>query len=250
VVVGSPVINDVFTPGAPDGWVVLTNLWWDAPDSSFKSLAAGYCAAIYTDSSAQKAYYKTFTATAANQEVTAWTTSTEFAGSYEAAGSITAALAAYYTKTAADTLLNAKAPLASPALTGSPTAPTPTAGDNDTSIATTAFVQAAIPAAFTQSKAADGYVSLPGGVILQWKTVSFASASYASGAYHTQAFTWPLAFPTAHLASLAALKGDQANSAVVSGNISTPTTSGGSVVMVTSSTATMGPSFTVFGIGH
>lgn len=33
-----------------------------------------------------------------------------------------------------------KAPLASPALTGNPTAPTPTAGDNDTSIATTAFV--------------------------------------------------------------------------------------------------------------
>ena len=33
------------------------------------------------------------------------------------------------------------APLASPALTGNPTAPTPIAGDNDTSIATTAFVQ-------------------------------------------------------------------------------------------------------------
>lgn len=33
------------------------------------------------------------------------------------------------------------APLASPAFTGSPTAPTPTAGDNDTSVATTAFVQ-------------------------------------------------------------------------------------------------------------
>lgn len=34
-----------------------------------------------------------------------------------------------------------RAPLASPALTGNPTAPTPTAGGNDTSIATTAFVQ-------------------------------------------------------------------------------------------------------------
>lgn len=38
------------------------------------------------------------------------------------------------------------APLASPALTGNPTAPTPTVGDNDTSIATTAFVQAAVTA--------------------------------------------------------------------------------------------------------
>ena len=36
------------------------------------------------------------------------------------------------------------APLDSPVFTGNPTAPTPTAGDNDTSIATTAFVQAAV----------------------------------------------------------------------------------------------------------
>lgn len=36
------------------------------------------------------------------------------------------------------------APLASPALTGNPTAPTPSPGDNDTSIATTAFVTAAV----------------------------------------------------------------------------------------------------------
>lgn len=39
-------------------------------------------------------------------------------------------------------LLTSLAPLASPALTGSPTAPTAAVGDNDTSIATTAFVQA------------------------------------------------------------------------------------------------------------
>lgn len=38
------------------------------------------------------------------------------------------------------------APLASPALTGNPTAPTPSGGDNDTSIATTAFVQGEIAA--------------------------------------------------------------------------------------------------------
>lgn len=39
---------------------------------------------------------------------------------------------------------NNKAPLASPAFTGTPTAPTATVGDNTTQIATTAFVQAAI----------------------------------------------------------------------------------------------------------
>lgn len=39
-----------------------------------------------------------------------------------------------------------KAPLASPALTGAPTAPTPSGGDSDTSIATTAFVQGELTA--------------------------------------------------------------------------------------------------------
>lgn len=39
-----------------------------------------------------------------------------------------------------------RAPLASPAFTGTPTAPTPAPGDNDTSIATTAFVTAAVAA--------------------------------------------------------------------------------------------------------
>jgi hypothetical protein len=53
----------------------------------------------------------------------------------------------------ATTMTNAlalKAPLASPALTGNPTAPTASAGDNDTSIATTAFVQAALDAQAVQ----------------------------------------------------------------------------------------------------
>lgn len=46
-----------------------------------------------------------------------------------------------------ETALNTKAPLNSPTFTGNPLAPTPTAGDSDTSIATTAFVAAAITAA-------------------------------------------------------------------------------------------------------
>jgi hypothetical protein len=45
-----------------------------------------------------------------------------------------------------DAALGAKAPLASPALTGIPTAPTATGGTNSTQIATTAFVAAAITA--------------------------------------------------------------------------------------------------------
>lgn len=47
----------------------------------------------------------------------------------------------YYTETELDTMLAAKAPLASPALTGTPTAPTPTVTSDSTLIATTEFVQ-------------------------------------------------------------------------------------------------------------
>ncbi|UIY28685.1 hypothetical protein LZK73_18315 [Neorhizobium galegae] len=47
---------------------------------------------------------------------------------------------------AQQTALNLKADLASPTFTGDPKAPTPSPGDNDTSIATTAFVAAAIAA--------------------------------------------------------------------------------------------------------
>lgn len=46
--------------------------------------------------------------------------------------------------TGLQTALNGKAPLASPALSGAPTAPTPTSGTNTTQIATTAFVQSAL----------------------------------------------------------------------------------------------------------
>ena len=49
-----------------------------------------------------------------------------------------------------------RAPLASPAFTGNPTAPTPAAGDSDTSIATTAFVGAAITGVAVRYDAAQG----------------------------------------------------------------------------------------------
>lgn len=49
--------------------------------------------------------------------------------------------------TATQSALNLKAPLASPTLTGTPTAPTAAFGDNSTKIATTAFVAASAPPA-------------------------------------------------------------------------------------------------------
>lgn len=48
-----------------------------------------------------------------------------------------------------------KAPLASPVFTGNPTGPTPTPGDNDTSLATTAFVQDALATGIPIASAAE-----------------------------------------------------------------------------------------------
>lgn len=53
----------------------------------------------------------------------------------------------YTTTTALSAALALLAPLNSPGLTGNPTAPTPATNDNDTSIATTAFVQTAVATA-------------------------------------------------------------------------------------------------------
>lgn len=128
-----------------------------------------------------------------------------------------------------------RAPLASPAFTGTPTAPTPAAGDNTTKLATTAFVKAAVdsgmaaaatvdvagivelatnaevsagvdasravtPAALkalfsgNQSLASNGYLKLPGGLILQW---GYYTRMTASGQRVT--VTFPVAFPNAAL---------------------------------------------------
>lgn len=79
------------------------------------------------------------------------------------------------------TQLDGKAPLSSPALTGTPTAPTAAAGTNDTQIATTAFVQtaaggssAAIP---TTSGTSASFASIPAGV--QRVTVSLNGVDVA-----------------------------------------------------------------------
>ncbi len=84
---------------------------------------------------------------------------------------------------AIQTQLNAKADLASPTFTGNPAAPTPSPGDNDTSIATTAFVVAnfanlASPS-FTGTPAAP--TATAGTSTTQLATTEFVSAtSFAS----------------------------------------------------------------------
>ena len=79
----------------------------------------------------------------------------------------------------------------SPAFTGTPTAPTTSQGTNNTQVATTAFVASmlggnTIPAI---SKAANGYVKMANGLILQWGAAS----------KDLNTIPFPLAFPTACL---------------------------------------------------
>ena len=77
-----------------------------------------------------------------------------------------------YYATAAN--LNLKANIASPTFTGSPKAPTAARGTNNTQIATTAFVMAAVNAISSQGKivsyslAQNGYIKWDIGAILQW----------------------------------------------------------------------------------
>lgn len=101
------------------------------------------------------------------------------------------------------------APLASPALTGNPTAPTPSQFDNDTSLATTAFVRnellglgnAVYNALFGRSLASSGYQKLPGGLIVQWGLISLTPSTPAGnpafGYFGSAAVTFPIAFPSA-----------------------------------------------------
>ena len=109
------------------------------------------------------------------------------------------------------------APKASPVLTGNPTGPTPSTGDNSQSLATTAFVQseiAANPAGFATtssvtgagyltaanfggshlSASANGYRTDPGGVIEQWGYVTSPTGSNGSED-EMSIVTFPTQFP-------------------------------------------------------
>lgn len=93
--------------------------------------------------------------------------------------------------------INSKAPLNSPALTGSPTAPTPPTADNSTRIATTAWVRALLALGFVFSTGTNWYFKLPtvlGGFVIQGGTYSggFDGGGGASIVY-------PLTFPNSCL---------------------------------------------------
>lgn len=97
------------------------------------------------------------------------------------------------------------APLSSPVFTGAPKAPTPAATSNDTQIATSAFVKAVISSlllgtasqrsvgtstnqipdmgSFASLRSVNGYQTLPGGLLVQWGTVSMGSSTSVSAIF-------------------------------------------------------------------
>jgi hypothetical protein len=89
--------------------------------------------------------------------------------------------------TALQTTMAASAPLANPILTGDPKAPTPATADNDTSIATTAFVKAqgyvtGGPYLPTAGGSLSGSLTVAGSATLNGSNLSVAGPAYFDGA--------------------------------------------------------------------
>ena len=74
------------------------------------------------------------------------------------------------------------ATLASPALTGNPTAPTPASGDNDTSVATTAFVKTLVDSAVATAVGNLTDSQMPEGSVLQVKNFHYDGTNDSTSA--------------------------------------------------------------------
>lgn len=78
--------------------------------------------------------------------------------------------------------IDLKAPLASPALTGTPTAPTAASGTNNTQVATTAFAtQLAFAAALPAQTGNSGKFITTDGTTASWEYINIFPAYYALG---------------------------------------------------------------------
>lgn len=82
------------------------------------------------------------------------------------------------------TAVNSKANIASPTFTGTPTAPTATAGTNTTQLATTAFVQ---DATFITAVPADPTTTLTDGATVNWNMNNGTVATLTLGGNRTMA---------------------------------------------------------------
>lgn len=97
-----------------------------------------------------------------------------------------------------DTLITARAPSASPAFTGVPTAPTPAGGSNDQTVATTSFVKTAITAGAVAS-----FNTRVGAVVSQAGDYTAAQVTNAAdkSSGSTQVFSAGIQAPTHNVGS-------------------------------------------------
>ena len=117
--------------------------------------------------------------------------------------------------------------LASPAFTGTPTAPTPTAGDNSTRLATTAFVASASGFAPINSPAFTGVPTAPTAAVgtntLQLATTAYVLAAVAAGTAGVSTFNSRSGAVTLLAADLSAAGGALLASPALTGTPSAPT---------------------------
>jgi hypothetical protein len=102
-------------------------------------------------------------------------------------GTITGTLSS---QTDLNTALGLKAPLASPALTGTPTVPTAAPGTNTTQAASTAFVQAAVTGGTLPPQAADTVVMNATGSSAVPSAVAMPTCTSGADLYNTTTHTW------------------------------------------------------------
>lgn len=96
-------------------------------------------------------------------------------------------------------LVDSKANINSPALTGTPTAPTPPSTDNSTRIATTAWAKLGFAVSLN---ATFGYIKFPtwmGGLVVQWDNVTMSGSGGLAAVL-------PMTFPTAGVGALVTVK--------------------------------------------
>lgn len=142
------------------------------------------------------------------------------------------------------------------ALLGNPTAPTPAQFDNDTSLATTAFVRnellglgnAAYDAIFGKSLSSSGWQRLPSGLIVQWGDVTAPSAPAANTFLNT-AFNWPIAFPNNIFSVGYSIRQGLLATSFCNTSIESRTLTGATFIFA-SGTVGVAPAITYFAVGN
>ncbi|WJV52954.1 phage tail protein [Prodigiosinella aquatilis] len=151
---------------------------------------------------------------------------------------------------AADNPHSQYAPTNSPALTGTPTAPTPAQATNNTQIATTAFVRSVVgnfSESFKSLLADNGYQVLPSGLILQWGTLSMTSTS--ANTYTILPFLFPITFPAALCSISGSIRTGLAGDAYTSFSFEKATNAGATLYYTTAGTD-MFPTINWMAVGY